>query len=64
MVGYLVLEFTFRNWQDVVLTRKPHIQCGQQEDTHDQIRDQAADDDDGEGTLRVRANGVRQEPQE
>ena len=59
MVGYLILEFTFRNWQDVIFSGNPHVQRGQQEDAQDQGGHESADDDDGEGPLRIGADVVR-----
>ena len=38
----------------------PDVERGQQEDADDQVGQQAADDDDGEGPLRVGADGVRE----
>src|ERR1035438_8645744 len=44
--------------QPIVTAREPGIQGRQQNDTDDQVRHETAYDDDGEGTLRIRANAM------
>jgi hypothetical protein len=41
----------FRSGQNVVFAGYPHVEGGKQEDADDQVGQQAADNDDGEGTL-------------
>jgi hypothetical protein len=56
----LKLFVGFHGGQDVVFAGHPDVESGQQEDADDQVGEQAADDDDGEGSLRVRTNRVAQ----
>ena len=53
-----ILKLRFRSGKYIVLAGEPDIESRQQEDAHDQVRDQAADDHDGEGPLRIRADTV------
>src|SRR5579871_6096370 len=47
----LLLEARLDLGQHVALARHPDVEGGEQEDTHHQVRDQAAHDHDSEGTL-------------
>ena len=47
------VEFAFGDWQLVAILGDPHIQRRQQENTEQERADEAANDDDGEGPLRV-----------
>jgi hypothetical protein len=46
--------------QHVVRTCDPDIKRGKQEDAHNEIGNQASDNDDGKGALRVGADAVRE----
>jgi hypothetical protein len=48
----------FGGGKDVVFAGYPDVEGGQQEDADNQVGEQATDDDDGKGALRVRADCV------
>lgn len=43
----------------VAISGNPDVESGQEENAHDQVGDESADDDDGKRTLGVRTDGVR-----
>ena len=49
----------FRAWGGVVWAARSRHRGWAEDDAHQQRADEAADDDDGEGTLRVGADAVR-----
>src|ERR1039458_7630240 len=57
--NFLALKGRLRFREFVAFTGKPHIKCGKQNDAHHQVGDQSSYDDDGEGPLRIGADGVR-----
>jgi hypothetical protein len=49
----LILKLRLRCWKDIVRSSDPDVQGGQKKDADQKRADQPADNDDGEGTLRV-----------
>src|SRR5271155_2324723 len=51
-------EYFFGLGEFVAFTREPNIERRQNKDAHCQVDDQASDDDDREGSLRIGADGM------
>ena len=50
--------FAVRFRQSIIATREPGVQRRQQDDTDEQVRNEAANDDDGKRSLRVRSDAM------
>jgi hypothetical protein len=46
-----ILKLHFRLRENIGVSRDPHVECGEQNDAHDQVHHQATTDHNGEGSL-------------
>ena len=51
--GPPILEVLFRRREQILRAGDPYVEGGQQKDADEKRSDESADDDDGEGPLRV-----------